>query len=110
MAQRFDPGQLRHLLVLQDATYAADADGGFDTQWTDIATMWASIRPVGTDVQLRAAADEADVSHTVVVRHSAAIKPNMRFRKGARTFTILTVTDLDETGRYTTVTTREETV
>lgn len=108
MAQRFDPGQLRHRIVLQQATYAADSDGGFDTLWTDIATMWASIKPAGADVQLRAAADEVDVSHTIVVRHSTLIKPNMRFRKGARAFIVLSVNDLDETGRYTSVTTREE--
>lgn len=108
MSQRFDPGQIRHLLVLQEATYAADTDGGFGTQWMDIASLWASIKPVGADVQLRAAAGEVDVTHTLVVRHSISIKPNMRFRKGARAFIVVSVNDLDETGRYTTVTTREE--
>lgn len=108
MSKRFDPGQLRHALVLQQPDYTPDADGGFTTTWSDVATMWAALKPVGADVQLRAGADEVDITHTIIIRHFAALKPNMRFQQGARTFTVLSVNDLDETRRYTIATTRED--
>lgn len=107
MAARFDPGQLRHKLTLQQCDHAPDVEGGFTVQWTDVTTMWAALKPVSADVLLRAGIDEVDISHRIIVRHTEIILPDMRFNLNGRIFTVRTTNDLDETARYTAVLTRE---
>jgi SPP1 family predicted phage head-tail adaptor len=40
------------------------------------------------------------VTHRIWLRHRADLAGGMRFRKGARIFTVLAFRDPDETGRY----------
>lgn len=109
MKRRFDPGRLRHKIIVQQATNNHDADGGFTADWTDVAGAWALITPLSVDVVLRAGADEQDLTHQIIIRHMPMVKSDMRVAFGGRTFEVRTVADLDETGRYMQLLTREVT-
>mgnify|MGYP000285915275 CR=1 FL=1 len=67
------------------------------------------VRYPGGAEKLRADAEEAEISHRVVLRFDTRVWRGRRLRSGGRIFDIRAVRDLDETGRYLLCLTREET-
>lgn len=109
MRGRFlDPGKLRHEMVMEDPVRAADALGGQIVTWTEVATLWAHLEPATANPVDRADAEEAEITHRIVLRFDARVWRGRRLRKGGRIFAIRAVRDLDETGRYLLCLTREE--
>lgn len=39
-------GQLRHRVTIQQLTKVEDEGGGYAEVWTDVATVWAAIKPM----------------------------------------------------------------
>lgn len=103
-----DPGLLRHELALQAMTPLPDGLGGHAEEWNEVATLYGLVEPVSA--QSAAGADQLleTVTHRMTIRARPGIASGMRFRRGARTFAILTVHDPDESGRYLVCRTREE--
>ena len=104
----FDPGRLRHAMVLEEPVRAADALGGQAEDWQAVATLWAHLEPAAAVVN-RADAEEAEITHRVTLRFDTRVWRGRRLRSGERIFAIRAVRDLDETGRYLLCLTREET-
>lgn len=96
----FDPGQMTARLDLEAPNVAPDGQGGAQTGWEALASMWARIEPVSHVVREEAVAETGTVSHRIWVRFREDVKAGMRFRKGARTFTVKLARDPDETRRY----------
>ena len=96
----FDPGRLRHEMVLEEPARVADALGGHDVTWSAVATLWAELRPATAGPVNRADAEEAEITHRVVLRFDPRVWSGRRLRMCERIFAIRTVRDLDETGRY----------
>lgn len=107
-ARRIDPGRLRRLLTLEAATPIADGAGGFTTDWTVVATVHAALEPVAAVRRLGADQALPAVTHTVTLRARADMRSGMRFAAGDRRFSIETVHDPDETGRFLVCRVREE--
>lgn len=103
----FDPGRLRHAVDLQQALRTPDALGGHAETWQAVATLWALLEP-SAGVANRADAEEAEITHRVVLRADGRVQSGMRLVKDGRVFAIRAVRDLDETGRYLLCLTREE--
>jgi SPP1 family predicted phage head-tail adaptor len=62
--------------------------------WTDVATVWANIRPVSGREKLRAGAVESTLSHTVSVLYQSKLMPPLiadawRIKFGPRLFNIV---------------------
>ncbi len=104
---------LSRLLTLEGPLEAPDGMGGSTRSWAAIGTLWAQVLP-GTG---RDTAGEEVVLSTVPYRitvrgapQGAASRPvaGQRFRDGARVFTILAVTERDDSGRYLLCFAREE--
>ncbi len=104
----FDPGQLRHRLTLQSLTETQDAAGAADLTWTDVADVWAHLRPVsGTSAVIAQQADES-LTHEIAIRFRDDVASGWRFVTGERTFRIVTVYDPDERQCYLICSTTEE--
>lgn len=103
-----DPGRLRVELALQEATQTPDGAGGFTESWTEVALVFAGIEPLAARDRFGAGQTLEEVSHRVTMRHRADLRSGMRLVRGGRRFTIATVHDPDESGRYLVCNVREE--
>ena len=98
-------GQLTHRVTFQQPGTAVDdygqpVPGGFD----DVATVWASIRPMGSTERLAASQMQSGQTHVITVRHSTALAAaigSWRIVYGARTFGVVGLPrNPDEAGRW----------
>lgn len=104
---------LSRALVLEGPVESPDGMGGIALSWAALGTLWAEVLPgtgrdtSGEEVIL------STVSYRITVRGAApgaASRPvvGQRFRENARVFTILAVTERNDTGRYLVCFVREE--
>ncbi|GAB5506654.1 MAG: phage head closure protein [Rhizobiaceae bacterium] len=103
-----DPGQLRHEVALESAGLTPDGLGGHTESWTEVATVFARIEPIGATSEFGAGQTRETASHRFTIRHRGDVASGMRFTANGRIFEILTVSDPDETGRYLVCRTRED--
>lgn len=104
----FDAGLLNHELVLEAPAETPDGAGGFTTVWTEVATVWARLEPLDPAREIWAGRDAAEQTHRITLRFRDDLKQGMRLRKLMRLFPVLSIQDPDESGRYLTCRTREE--
>lgn len=95
-----DPGQFTARLDLEAATATPDGQGGAALTWTVVASLWARIEPASFTFAETAGQMRGQLTHRIWIRVREGVAEGMRFRKGARVFTIRTIRDPDETGRY----------
>ncbi|MCD2177486.1 phage head closure protein [Rhizobium sp. C1] len=95
-----DPGQFTARLDLEAATPTPDGQGGAALAWTVAASLWARIEPTSFTFTETAGQMRGQLTHRIWIRARQDVAEGMRFRKGARVFTIRAVRDPDETGRY----------
>ena len=95
-----DPGALAARLVLERPEETPDGQGGVERSFAALATVWGRIEPVSARAAEVAGTLPVTVTHRIWLRHRADLAGGMRFRKGARIFTVLAFRDPDETGRY----------
>ena len=95
-----DPGALSARLVLERPVEEPDGQGGVERSFAALATVWGRIEPVSARAAEVAGTLPVTVTHRIWLRHRADLAGGMRFRRGARIFTVLTFRDPDETGRY----------
>lgn len=95
-----DPGKMRHRVTFQSFSGAVDSFGdplqGDDSQWADVATLWAAIAPVSGKEFYAAQQSQSEVSHKVRCRYRAGLTTAMRIKYGSRLFKILSVIDWEE--------------
>jgi SPP1 family predicted phage head-tail adaptor len=96
----FDAGQLTARLDLESAVDVPDGQGGVTESHAIAASLWAKIEPVSADIAELGHVERQAVTHRIWIRHTDVAQPGMRFRKGSRLFTIRTIHDPDESGRY----------
>lgn len=95
-----DPGKLTARLELEVRTETPDGQGGAAENWSVQRALWAAIEPVSEASHERASAEGYTITHRVWLAHRRDVVAGMRFRKGRRLFSIRTVMDPDETGRF----------
>lgn len=98
-------GQLNRRVIIQRTSAGLDAYGQPSLGWTEIATVWANIKPIGGREKLRAMAFESTLTHTVLVRYQAALVPAVeadgwRILYGSRIFNISASMDMGDKRRY----------
>lgn len=95
-----DPGKMRHRITFQSFSNAVDDYGdpqyGDDSQWTDVATVWAAIDPVSGKEFYAAQQSQSEVTHKVRCRYRAGLATAMRIKYGSRLFRILSIIDWEE--------------
>ncbi|MCB1522112.1 MAG: phage head closure protein [Hyphomicrobiaceae bacterium] len=93
-------GDLRHRVVLEAASRADDGSGGAVETWTEVDTVWASIKPTSGGERDIANQIAGRVTHEIAIRFRDGVRPEMRFRLDARIFEILAVVDDGERRRF----------
>lgn len=68
-----------------------DTSGQQLISWTDVATVWANIKPSSGRELIAAGAINAEVTHTIVIRYRPGITAAMRALYGSRIFDIAAV-------------------
>lgn len=92
-------GDLRHRITIQTPAETSDTDAGLAANWTDVATVWASINPISGREYFTAQETASIVTHRVRMRYRTGIRPEMRLEFGQRYFRIDTIIDRDERRR-----------
>jgi SPP1 family predicted phage head-tail adaptor len=92
--------ELRHQIILQQVTRTADGAGGYTQAWSDLKTVWASVRPRAGIKRSFAGKLEADTTHLISIRFLEGVTTGMRILFGARVFQIHSVLNEDERGAW----------
>jgi SPP1 family predicted phage head-tail adaptor len=103
-----DAGRFTSELTLERLEPVADGIGGYTEEWREVATLWGRIEPVSDAARYFAGQPLPEITHRITLRFRDDIAGGMRLRKGGRVFTILTIHDPDESGRYCLARVREE--
>nr|WP_246206566.1 phage head closure protein [Propylenella binzhouense] len=93
-------GRLRHRMILERATRTPDGAGGEALAWSEAARFFAAIVPVRAEERVAGEGPGDRVTHRIAIRHRSGIAAGDRLRLGARLFTIRTIHDPQEDGRF----------
>lgn len=96
MAYKFNPGNLRHRITIQQISSTQDDYGQPIDEWTDIATVWASIEPITGREFFAADTINSEISHRIRMRYKPGILPSMRVKFKTRYFDIQSVINYNE--------------
>ena len=100
-----DIGKLDKRITLQSRSATLDDYGQQSNSWTDVATVWANIKPVSGREKMKAMQVDSILSHTVAVRYNATFMPPRtvdawRIVYNGRYFNIIAAMDLEEARQY----------
>jgi SPP1 family predicted phage head-tail adaptor len=107
--EAFDPGWLRHRVVIETPSLTPDGAGGGTATWAPLGTVWALVEPVAGTERIAAARLTGVVTHAVTMRYRGDVTGGMRVLYRGRSYRILVATDPDERRRYLTLKTELET-
>lgn len=98
-------GALNKRITIEQRSETKDAYGQKVTTWTELATVWGEVRPIGGRERLAAMAYESALTHTVAIRYRCDVLPvieadALRITYGDRTLQVTGARDLDERHRY----------
>jgi head-tail adaptor len=97
--------RLLRRLILESPLRTPDGSGGFDTEWLPVGTIWADVTARTAREDLIAGVERPRVRYRILVRGAPVGTPgrprvDQRLREGGRVFSILTVAERDQDGRY----------
>jgi len=99
--KKIEIGELRERVTIQRPGPPVDDGGGGKTVfWTDLATVWAAVRPVSNAERYYAQQVEAMTTHEIFIRWRADIRNDMRIVHRAGVYDITSVQDLDGRRRF----------
>lgn len=100
---KYHAGMLNEYAIIQQVQYVQDALGGVkpDATVVEVMRVWVHVdnRRAGREYE-QANQQHSEISHKVVARYTAAIKPNMHIVIKRRRFEILAVRNLHEMDRW----------
>lgn len=92
-------GSLRHRVTLQEYAGSADSYGAITEEWVDVTTVWAEIEPLSGKEFFVAQQVNSQVDIKIRIRYISGVMPQMRVLYGTRTFSIVSVLDIEERHR-----------
>ena len=104
-----DIGSLDKRITLQSRSATLDDYGQELNSWTNVATVWANVKPIGGREKLRAMAVESSLTHTVAVRYNVRFLPPTKVDAwrivyvtpaATRIFNIVAARDVDEARKH----------
>lgn len=88
-------GQLRHRLVIEEATEARDAHGQAVATWSTFATVDGSLEPLTGREIFAAAQPVGEITARARIRYLAGVTEKMRISFESRIYAITAVIDRD---------------
>ena len=98
--QNYDPGALRHRLMLQQTVETSDGCGGLTTTWQDVGFVWAAIQSIDPRTSITSQQTQETTRSQIVIRFRDDVASGWRFAIGDRSFEITTLHDPNEQRRY----------
>lgn len=89
-------GKLRHKVTLQSKSETRDDTGQVFRDWSDTATIYASVEPLSGRELVNAQAIESETTYRITIRHLAGVTTEQRIKFGSRYFEILSVINPEE--------------
>jgi len=107
------PLHLNRRLVLEAPTRESDGAGGYRVVWTPLGALWADVKARSGREVSQAGVPVSRMGYAICVRAApmgSVERPQaqQRFRDGARVYSIETVAERDQQGRYLLCLTQEE--
>ena len=94
-ADKIAAGSLNTRVILEAPQATPDGAGGETITWTQVATLWAELRPAGGGERFAFERAEPTVGWRVRIRFRDDVEPNMRFAIGQRVLEIRAAFDPD---------------
>ena len=79
---------LRHRIVIETLSLAANDSGGQDETWTTYTTVWAKLTPKIVKEVNFAQRIEPRIDHEIIIRYVSGLNTKMRIKFGTRYFEI----------------------
>ncbi|TNH06633.1 phage head closure protein [Testudinibacter sp. TR-2022] len=89
-------GKLRHRITLQQQITQLNSYGGTITDWQDVATAWAEVKPLSGREYFAAEQVQSEITTQIWLRYRPDIQPTMRVKWGDRTFEVISVINHNE--------------
>lgn len=101
-------GKHQHRLTIQSRSRSSDGGGGASSSWSDVDTVWGSIKAVGGGERLFGDQVEGRTTHELVIRHRRTVTAANRIKYAyavdstnyERLFNINRVENVGERDRY----------
>ena len=100
-------GKLRHRVTIQEFTSVRKTGGGRTKTWADLTTVWAHVMPKAKDEIINAMQLEGATDHVVTIRYRDEVNTNQRIKFGSRYFSIKSLVNIEEKGRFLEIEARE---
>jgi len=91
-----DIGKLKHYVQLQGSANAQDEYGEQSKVWATEESIFASIQPLRGQELLEYQQINAELTHSIIIRHTSNATPAKRIKFGTRIFDISVVRNIDE--------------
>jgi SPP1 family predicted phage head-tail adaptor len=99
--KKIEIGELRERVTIQTpGAPVDDGGGGTTTFWTDLAEVWAAVRPVSNAERYYAQQVEASTTHEIFIRWRGDVKNNMRVLHRGAVYDVTSVADVDGRRRF----------
>lgn len=92
-------GQLRHQLVIEEATETRDAHGQAVATWSTFATVPGSVEPLTGREIFAAAQPQGEITARARIRYLAGVTEKMRITFESRIYAITAVIDREQKHR-----------
>ncbi|MGV6989651.1 phage head closure protein [Testudinibacter sp. P80/BLE/0925] len=89
-------GKLRHRITLQQQISTLNSYGSAITDWEDVATVWAEIKPLSGREYFAAEQVQSEITTQIWLRYRPDIQPTMRVKWGDRTFEVVSAINHNE--------------
>lgn len=91
-------GNLRNLIIIEQATETFNSEGELVTTWATYKSVWAEILPLVGREFWASKQVNSETTGKLRIRYIAGITPKMRIKFGNRYFEILGVINIEEKG------------
>ncbi|WP_375290912.1 phage head closure protein [Qipengyuania sp.] len=99
MGLNIGAGELRHRITIRRSEEVQNAKGGFDTAWSDVATVRAKIEGLDGRESMMAQALQGISSYRITIRYRAGIRASDQIRLSDGSTLNITAPPADPDGR-----------
>lgn len=100
--------ELRHQIVIEQATKTDDGGGDYVPSWSTLYTPRAKVSDPKAHEKISAEKMEHTITHVVTIRYRSGIDTSMRIRFGSRYLYIKTIVNPGERNRWLVMTAEEK--
>ncbi len=91
-----EAGELNKRIILQRESWTLDTYNSKVATWTNVATVWAKVKPLQGRELFQAAQVQEEVTHSVTIRYRAGVTADQRISYDSRTLQILGIVNVNE--------------